>query len=65
MASVRKKGQTIHSESREVIRNVIKQCDEETKEERLKLLLTQPNLRVSSYNAMRDTTRLRGTLLIP
>ncbi|KAJ9601469.1 hypothetical protein L9F63_000386 [Diploptera punctata] len=45
----RKKGQTIHSEAREMIKNVIKVCDEELRSGELKYLISQKNKRVAKY----------------
>ncbi|KAJ9589897.1 hypothetical protein L9F63_016958 [Diploptera punctata] len=44
-----KKGQTIHSEAREMIKNVIKVCDEESRSRELKYLISQKNKCVAKY----------------
>ena len=49
MASHSKKGKTIHSEAREVVRRVITQCDEEAREGKIKHLLNQSNSRAANY----------------
>ncbi|XP_068081808.1 uncharacterized protein [Anabrus simplex] len=56
MEPCRKKGKTIHSEAREVIRHVIQECDEEAREGQLKHLLRQTNLRVSNYTGISVST---------
>jgi len=55
------RGKTIHSEGREIIRNVIKVCDEEAKEGALKHVLTKANERAASYTGVstRTITRIR------
>ncbi|KAG8261914.1 hypothetical protein J6590_064137 [Homalodisca vitripennis] len=52
MASVRKRGQTVHSEAREVIRRVISKCDEEARTDNLQHLMKQSNLRVKNYTGV-------------
>lgn len=56
MASVRKHGQTIHSEARGVIRNVIKECDEEARSGQLKHLLKQSSQRAAKYTGISTQT---------
>ncbi|KAG8294746.1 hypothetical protein J6590_096178 [Homalodisca vitripennis] len=61
MASVRKKGQTIHSEARDVIRRVIQKCDEESNTGTLQHRLKQSNIRVANYTgiSVRSVTSIR------
>ena len=49
MASSKKKGKTIHSEARNIIKNIIAECDEESRQGRLKHLLSESNKRASTY----------------
>ncbi|KAG8303225.1 hypothetical protein J6590_016198 [Homalodisca vitripennis] len=48
MASVRKRGQTVHSEAREVI----SKCDEEARTGNLQHLMKQSNLQVKNYTGV-------------
>ncbi|KAG8269625.1 hypothetical protein J6590_103750 [Homalodisca vitripennis] len=61
MASVRKKGQTIHSKARDVIRRVIQKCDEESNTGTLQHRLKQSNIRVANYTgiSVRIVTSIR------
>ncbi|KAG8288972.1 hypothetical protein J6590_007724 [Homalodisca vitripennis] len=61
MASVRKKGQTIHSKARDVIRRVIQKCDEESNTGTLQHRLKQSNSRVANYTgiSVRSVTSIR------
>ncbi|KAG8255056.1 hypothetical protein J6590_101743 [Homalodisca vitripennis] len=61
MASVRKKGQTIHSKARDVIRRVIQKCDEESNTGTLQHRLKQSNIRVANYTgiSVRSVTSIR------
>lgn len=52
MTSVRKKGQTIHSEARAIVSNVINKCDKEAREGKLEHLIKKSNLRAASYTGI-------------
>jgi transposase len=60
MESSSKKGRTIHSEARAVIRKVIKACDAEARAGRVKYSVKQTNLRVSKYTdvSMKSISRI-------
>ncbi|XP_034187268.1 uncharacterized protein LOC117607556 [Osmia lignaria lignaria] len=57
----RKQGQTIRSEARNIIRRVIKKCDEEARKGAMIYLLKQANLRASFYTGtcIRTISRIR------
>ncbi|XP_012135354.1 uncharacterized protein LOC105661841 [Megachile rotundata] len=57
----RKRGQTIHSEARNIIRNVIRKCDEEARKGQFLYPLQQANLRASEYVgvSVRTISRIR------
>jgi hypothetical protein len=61
MESSSKKGRTIHSEAREVIRKFIKACDEEARAGRIEYSVKQAKLRVSKYTevSMKSISRIR------
>lgn len=61
MSTRRKKGQTIHKEGREIIRNIIEKCDQEAREGKLQHLLQQGNLRAADYAgvSLRSITTIR------
>lgn len=61
MAPFRKKGQTIHSEAREIIRHVVQKCDEESNSGTLQYTLNQSNKRVANYTgiSVRSVTKIR------
>jgi transposase len=52
----RKKGKTIHSEAREIIRHVIRECDEEARAGEIKIDVAKRNLRVSNYTGVSERT---------
>jgi hypothetical protein len=61
MEPLRKKGKTIHSEAREIIRKVISECDEECKNKELKYPVKQVNKRICNYTGVseRSISRIR------
>lgn len=58
----RRKGQTIHSEARELIRRTIRKCDEEARSGQLQHLITQSNARIANYCGIseRTVTKIRN-----
>ena len=57
----RKKGKTIHSEAREIVRKVISECDAESRQGTLQYNIKQSNLRASQYTGVpvRTISRIR------
>lgn len=56
MASSRKKGKTIHSEAREIVRQVIEKCDEEARRGETHINIHQRNARASDYTGISERT---------
>lgn len=59
MEPIKKKGKTIHSEAREIIRKVIHECDEEARINVVKLPVKQSKKRVSHYPGISERTVLQ------
>lgn len=61
MEPLNKKGKTIHSEAREIVRKVIQECDEEATRNTVKFAIKQANKRISNYTGIseRTVTRIR------
>nr|XP_012135350.1 PREDICTED: uncharacterized protein LOC105661840 isoform X2 [Megachile rotundata] len=55
----RKSGQTIHSEARNIIRHVIRKCDEEARKRQFLYPLQQATIRASEYTGVSVTTITR------
>lgn len=54
-----KKGQTIHSEARNIVSRIIQKCDEEAKKGQLVHMLRQSTKRAAYYTGMSESTIVR------